>query len=87
MKINEEYLLFDNNGMIGSIGGTLGLFVGFSFLNIVTLLVDFLKKLIVKNEVGQGSIEKGLTPFQLEQVRTEVQKIISAKQSMKLDYM
>ena len=32
VKVEEEYLVQDFVGMLGSIGGTLGLFIGFSFL-------------------------------------------------------
>ena len=32
----EEYLLFDFTGFVGSVGGTLGLFIGISFREIVT---------------------------------------------------
>ena len=34
----EEYLIYDWIGMIGSIGGSLGLFVGFSFRDLFTYL-------------------------------------------------
>ena len=31
-KVYEEYLIFDAIGMIGSVGGTLGMFIGFSMI-------------------------------------------------------
>ena len=31
IKVHNEYLIYDMTGLIGSIGGSLGLFVGFSF--------------------------------------------------------
>ena len=31
----QEYLVYDNNALIGYIGGTLGLFLGFSFLELL----------------------------------------------------
>jgi len=42
--IYEEYLIYDFNAMLGSIGGTLGLFVGFSFSSIIELFINLLKK-------------------------------------------
>ena len=42
-KLYEEYLIYDIIGMVGSVGGTLGLFTGFSFAYIVTLLINFAK--------------------------------------------
>ena len=43
LTIYEEYLIYDFNGMLGSIGGTLGMFVGFSFSSIIELLINLLK--------------------------------------------
>ena len=45
-KIYEEYLIFDAIGMIGSVGGTLGLFIGFSFMNVITFLINTIEKLL-----------------------------------------
>ena len=42
--IYEEYLIYDFNAMLGSIGGTLGMFVGFSFSSIIELFINLLKK-------------------------------------------
>ena len=42
----EEYLVYDAIGMIGSIGGSLGLCIGFSIFDTLCMFVDFaLKKL------------------------------------------
>ena len=43
MKVDEEYLVQDFVGMLGSIGGTLGLFIGFSFLGGVSHILDYLQ--------------------------------------------
>lgn len=40
MKVKEEFLIQDFVGMLGSIGGTLGLFVGFSFTGVLSFLFD-----------------------------------------------
>ena len=40
MKVEEEYLIQDFVGMLGSIGGTLGLFIGFSFLGGTFFILD-----------------------------------------------
>ena len=44
ITIYEEYLIYDFNGMLGSIGGTLGLFVGFSFSSAIELFINLLKR-------------------------------------------
>ena len=41
-NIYEEVLLFDDIGLVGSLGGSLGLFVGFSFFGYVTPILEFL---------------------------------------------
>ena len=38
--VHEEYLITDFTGVVGSVGGTLGLFIGFSFFNIISYLID-----------------------------------------------
>ena len=49
VKVHEEYLIYDMIGLIGSVGGTLGIFIGFSFTCVVTSLINFLKKLSCLN--------------------------------------
>ena len=44
--VNTEYLIYDFNSMIGSIGGTLGLFIGFSFSNIISYAISQLRKFL-----------------------------------------
>ena len=38
--VQEEYLVYDSTGIVGAIGGTLGLFVGFSFREVANFLID-----------------------------------------------
>jgi hypothetical protein len=39
---NKEYLIYDDIGMFGSIGGSLGLFLGFSLFDTLCMIVDFI---------------------------------------------
>ena len=41
---NREYLIYDGLGMFGSIGGSLGLFIGFSIYDTLCFIVDFVQK-------------------------------------------
>ena len=41
---HKEYLVYDDIGMIGSIGGSLGLFVGFSMYDTLCMIVDLVLK-------------------------------------------
>ena len=40
----EEYVIYDVYGMIGSVGGTLGIFIGFSCSSVLSLFTNLLKK-------------------------------------------
>ena len=52
MKVTslQEYLIFDMVGMIGSVGGTLGMCIGFSFSGITTNLLNFMERRFTKNQ-------------------------------------
>ena len=39
-NIHEEILIFDDTGLIGSLGGSLGLFVGFSLFGYIITFLD-----------------------------------------------
>ena len=43
VAISEEYLIYDFVGMLGSIGGTLGMFIGFSFFGALSFLLNQMK--------------------------------------------
>ena len=43
IKVYKEYLLYDEAGLIGSVGGTLGLFIGFSFSGVIFNAIDYLR--------------------------------------------
>ena len=36
-KVEEEYLVYNLSGIVGTVGGSLGLFIGFSFLDFMLL--------------------------------------------------
>ena len=43
-NVYEEYLIYDAIGMIGSVGGTLGMFVGFSMTGTISWIFGYFKK-------------------------------------------
>ena len=45
MTMQREYLIHDFIGMLGQIGGTLGMFISFSFLGVISSLLEYLQKL------------------------------------------
>ena len=58
INVHEEVLIFDETGLVGSIGGSLGLFIGFSFFgSIVTFLNVILDKwTVLKKTMTNPSI-------------------------------
>ena len=40
IKVSEEYPIYDLSGMLGSIGGSLGICVGFSIFDVLSRIVD-----------------------------------------------
>ena len=45
VQVYQEYLIYDEIGMIGSIGGLLGLCLGFSFLNVISYFIGKIQKM------------------------------------------
>ena len=43
VTLSEEYLIYDSIGMVGSVGGTLGMFIGFSFYDLVVRMANFFR--------------------------------------------
>ena len=46
-NVQQEYLIFDTIGMIGSVGGTLGMCIGFSFSGVTTHILDLIQAKII----------------------------------------
>ena len=46
MTVHQEHYIFDTIGMIASVGGTLGMFIGFSFNNVIIIILDTIKNFI-----------------------------------------
>ena len=51
MRVNEEYLIYDFVGLVGSVGGTLGMFIGFSFMNVISDVLIYIKSLLEKKKL------------------------------------
>ena len=44
-KIEKQALVYDTNDVIGAIGGSLGLFLGFSFFDVISKCLDLIMRL------------------------------------------
>ena len=42
IKVSEEYLVYDFANFIGTLGGSLGLFIGFSYTGFIGSIIDIL---------------------------------------------
>ena len=49
-RIYEEYFIYDGINVIGSVGGTLGLCIGFSFTGLISSLLNILQNTICINK-------------------------------------
>ena len=47
INVQEEYLVYDSTGFVGAIGGTLGLFVGFSFREVANFIIESIELFII----------------------------------------
>ena len=45
-RVEKEVLVYDTNDVIGAIGGILGLFLGFSFFDVLSMCLDNFVNLI-----------------------------------------
>ena len=77
VQVHEEYLLYDITGVIGSVGGTLGLFIGFSFWTFIGYITNGIKKFA--NKFIPLGLENGSTPTENSKVM-----LISAKNHSKV---
>ena len=46
----QEYRIYDEVGLIGTVGGSLGLFLGFSFYDFISEILDHIWKKIAKQD-------------------------------------
>ena len=60
LKVEEEYLIQDFVGMLGSIGGTLGLFVGFSIFGGLSFILDHLQIFVEKFSKKKNDVQTSL---------------------------
>ena len=47
VNVKEEYLIYDLISMVGAIGGTMGLCIGFSFRDCSTWVLNYIEKAVM----------------------------------------
>ena len=50
VSVREEYLIYDSVALISAIGGTLGIFIGFSFSGTSGQILKFISEMIASQE-------------------------------------
>ena len=74
--VYDEYLILDTIAMIGSIGGTLGLFIGFSFSNAFSYILSIVKSiLIMRKRKRNNDIKVDELSDELKLTKTEILEI------------
>ena len=74
--VYDEYLILDTIAMIGSIGGTLGLFIGFSFSNAFSYILSIIKSiLIMRKRKRNNDIKVDELSDELKLTKTEILEI------------
>ena len=71
VTVKEEYVIYDLLAMIGSIGGTMGLFIGFSFANLSDWLIKHTVVGINKYKKSKESSESEITISTLDYRQTK----------------
>ena len=51
IEVNQEYVIYDGTGLVGSIGGTLGLFIGFSFRDVLETILELLQNFAIQQRL------------------------------------
>ena len=66
VTVNTEYLLYDFISTLGNVGGTLGLFIGFSFSGLISYILNGAVKIVdfLKQWIGTNKAENKVTLVQ-----------------------
>ena len=79
MTLYVEYFIYDAISMVGSVGGTLGMCIGFSFTGMITILINLIQnginlikaklfhKILSKSNSQNGSLNKTMKISQKEE--------------------
>ena len=51
IEVHKEYLVYELDDVVGSIGGTLGLFIGFSFLGLLKYFCETVKNYLAHTDI------------------------------------
>ena len=61
--VYKEYVIYDAISMIGSVGGTLGMCIGFSFTGLVSYIINLLHHIFLKIEIKSAIPKSNLQKY------------------------
>ena len=75
VDIHEEYVLMDEAGVVGGIGGTLGIFIGFSFRDVVGWILQGVKTFIQSRQKPLQLRKKSTKSSRIKVLTKELVKV------------
>ena len=75
VEILEEYVLMDEAGVVGGIGGTLGIFIGFSFRDVVGWILQGVKTFIQSRQKPLQLRKKSTKSSRIKVLTKELVKV------------
>ena len=80
VTVFQEYVVYDAIGIIGSVGGTLGMFIGFSFTGFISSLINGLSK-FVKSKIDSVDTSR-MKSIQVEPNHPAIKNYIEIKEQV-----
>ena len=81
MKVEEEYLVQDFVGMLGSIGGTLGMCIGFSFVGLSFSIIEHLQGFILSFFCSKPNTIQ-MTDHKIIKVENKIEDVKTTNESL-----
>ena len=88
IEVEEEYIVIDENLLLGTVGGTLGIFIGISFRDIAGVLIGGLKWILKslihfkqKTRQRQRQPLEKVKKVKVKEVKVKVKKVNYPKNS------
>ena len=89
VTVKEEYLICDMVTLIGAVGGTMGLFIGFSFTDMANSILKLIQKLIVRVRTNHDKVDTIFVREEKEEIKlshVEIVKSISTLEARMSTY-
>ena len=90
--VKEQYLIYDAIGMIGAVGGTMGMCIGFSFDSIIHYLINLLPNILSIIQIklkgnNRKELEIPLSTGIDDKTEDRIDKLFKEKEQLKLRFL